>query len=179
MNFRNNNFKHSVLPYHANHSWKPCQRCTMGIRMATYEPLKFWVWNNGKCQISGSILSQNTESYYNKKKFFQILKWLLKCSFLRLINFSKISYCSVFVRNCIYRFWVTVVDTNTENLISDRHGDTHTSRLKNIVDLEILDFSHDPTKCVKDKPFVWCLQTDYNREKHPYACNVENFYVLL
>jgi len=69
----------------------------------------------------------------------------------------------------LFGFWVTVVDTNTENLISDRHGDTHTSRLKNIVDLEILDFSHDPTKCVKDKPFVWCLQTDYNREKHPYA----------
>ena len=36
--------------------------------------------------------------------------------------------------------------------------------------LEIVDFSHDPTKCAPDKAFVWCLQTDYNREKHPYAC---------
>jgi len=34
---------------------------------------------------------------------------------------------------------------------------------------EILDFNHDPTKCTSNKPFVWCLQNDYNREKHPFS----------
>lgn len=31
------------------------------------------------------------------------------------------------------------------------------------------DISHDPTKCVQNKKFVWCLPADYNKEKHPFA----------
>jgi len=80
------------------------------------------------------------------------------------------------------------VSTNSENLIRgdqqqndislsrDFHSTISTSRTRrNVIDLEILDFSHDPTKCVKNKTFVWCLPTDYNREKHPYAYfHIEN-----
>lgn len=29
--------------------------------------------------------------------------------------------------------------------------------------------SHDPTLCLKDRPFVWCLPSDYNKEKHPFT----------
>ena len=68
------------------------------------------------------------------------------------------------------------VNSNTENIVSDRQG-------KNFLDLEIVDWSHDPTRCPRDKPFVWCLQADYNREKHPYSCNCtihsrQNIFIL-
>jgi len=32
-----------------------------------------------------------------------------------------------------------------------------------------MDMSHDPTKCSPNKTFVWCLQNDYNKEKHPFT----------
>jgi len=70
----------------------------------------------------------------------------------------------------LFSFCLQIVDSGAENLISDRESNVINSRYKrNIVDVEILDFSHDPTKCAKDKTFVWCVQPDYNREKHPYA----------
>jgi len=31
------------------------------------------------------------------------------------------------------------------------------------------EISHDPTLCLKDRPFVWCLPSDYNKEKHPFT----------
>ena len=64
----------------------------------------------------------------------------------------------------IFSFVLCEVNPSTENTVSDRQE-------KNILDLEIVDWSHDPTRCPKDKPFVWCLESDYNREKHPYSCN--------
>ena len=64
----------------------------------------------------------------------------------------------------IFSFVLCEVNPSTENTVSDRQE-------KNILDLEIVDWSHDPTRCPKDKAFVWCLESDYNREKHPYSCN--------
>ena len=76
-----------------------------------------------------------------------------------------------FFRSDTFSLCLQLVDSDTENLISDRASDVRNSRYKrNIVDVEILDFSHDPTKCAGEKSFVWCVQSDYNREKHPYAC---------
>merc|ERR1711892_192410 len=31
------------------------------------------------------------------------------------------------------------------------------------------DMNHDPTRCRKNKTYVWCLQSDYNKEKHPFT----------
>ena len=36
------------------------------------------------------------------------------------------------------------------------------------------EVSHDPTLCLKDRPFVWCLPSDYNKEKHPFTCKKQN-----
>ena len=65
----------------------------------------------------------------------------------------------------IFSFVLCEVNPSAENTVSDRQE-------KNILDLEIVDWSHDPTRCPKDKAFVWCLESDYNREKHPYSCNL-------
>jgi len=42
-------------------------------------------------------------------------------------------------------------------------------RTTDLLEHKTEDQSHDPTKCVKDKTYVWCIQSDYNKEKHPYA----------
>lgn len=45
-------------------------------------------------------------------------------------------------------------------------GNMMHERYKRNVDMEM---SHDPTLCLKDRPYVWCLPSDYNKEKHPFT----------
>jgi len=45
-------------------------------------------------------------------------------------------------------------------------GNMMHERFKRNVEAET---SHDPTLCLKDRPFVWCLPSDYNKEKHPFT----------
>ena len=52
------------------------------------------------------------------------------------------------------------VDSGTENF----------RRSSRSLPEELFDPYHDPTKCSTNTPFVWCLQADYNREKHPFSC---------
>jgi len=42
----------------------------------------------------------------------------------------------------------------------------HQNRVRRDLGQEV---SHDPTLCLKDRPFVWCLPSDYNKEKHPFT----------
>jgi len=35
--------------------------------------------------------------------------------------------------------------------------------------LDMNEMNLDPTLCVKDKAYVWCLPNDYNKEKHPFT----------
>ena len=65
-------------------------------------------------------------------------------------------------------------------------GSQNIMRRQRSLEPEIFDFNHDPTKCTSNKPFVWCLQNDYNREKHPFSCkhsgkskNLSNIYFSL